>query len=101
AIKFESIPLATSCSATEAGEGIFQSWKAGENMTQQYVTHKHIFTSLVRELNQLLDGEVIITNEAGVIMASTDSKRVGTIHVGAKIAMETSHRLNMTGERCR
>jgi len=70
-------------------------------MTQQYVTHKHIFTSLVRELNQLLDGEVIITNEAGVIMASTDSKRIGTFHEGAKIAMEKKHRMNMTGERSR
>src|SRR5699024_11982429 len=40
-------------------------------------------------------------NEAGVIMASTDSKRIGTFHEGAKIAMEKKHRMNMTGERSR
>lgn len=68
-------------------------------MVQQFINQKHIFTSLVHELCQLLDGEVIITNEAGIIIASTDPNRIGAFHEGAKLAMQNKRQMNMTAER--
>lgn len=58
-----------------------------------------IFTSLVNELNKLINEEIIITNEKGIIVASTAKNRVNDFHEGAFLAMEKREKMIMTRER--
>ncbi len=44
-------------------------------------TFKHIAQSIVEQISPILDFPVIITDDAGVIVGSTDSKRLGSLHV--------------------
>lgn len=67
-------------------------------MQQKYFNNQRIFTSLASELTQLLEEEVIITNELGVIIASTDLKRIDDFHEGAKLVMEKEKEMHMTKE---
>ncbi|MDY0394375.1 sugar diacid recognition domain-containing protein [Virgibacillus halophilus] len=57
-------------------------------MAQSALYNRNVFTSLVEELSRLIDGEVIITNEQGMIVASTDRDRLGAFHEGAQLAMQ-------------
>lgn len=57
-----------------------------------------IFHSLVQEINTLINEDVIITNEAGVIVASTETKRIGDYHEGAYLSMKNQVNMVMTKE---
>lgn len=57
-----------------------------------------IFTSLVEEVTNAINEEVIITNEVGIIIASTDKRRIGDYHEGAYLAMKHQEMMVMTGE---
>ncbi|MFC4409088.1 CdaR family transcriptional regulator [Chungangia koreensis] len=53
---------------------------------------------LVKELSELIEQSIIVTDQHGVIIASTDRSRLNTIHEGATLAMETRQELPMTEE---
>lgn len=57
-----------------------------------------IFTSLVQEINHLINEDVIITNEDGTIVASTDPSRLDYFHEGAFLAMKQRKTISMTNE---
>ena len=57
-----------------------------------------IFHSLVLEMNKLINEDVIITNEVGNIVASTEAKRIGDYHEGAYLAMKNRVSMVMTKE---
>jgi sugar diacid utilization regulator len=38
---------------------------------------------IVKEVKKLIDEEIIVVNKDGIIIASTDQKRVGEFHEGA------------------
>src|SRR5690625_4019784 len=58
-----------------------------------------IFASLVKEINHSINEDVIITNEKGMIVASTDKKRMGHFHEGAFLAMKNRDKMIMTEEK--
>jgi len=66
-------------------------------MDQVFET-KTIFHALVQEINKLINEDVIITNELGVIVASTEKERIGNYHEGADLAMNNRIRMVMTKE---
>lgn len=55
-------------------------------------------TQLVKELSELIEQQVIVTDQHGLIIASTDPSRLHSIHEGATLAMETRRELQMTEE---
>lgn len=57
-----------------------------------------IFASLVKELTNLINEDIIITNEKGVIVASTERNRIGNYHEGAYMAMNKREKMIMTQE---
>lgn len=61
-----------------------------------FIQKDTIFASLVRELQQLINEDVIITDEKGIIVASTDAKRINDYHEGAYIAMLDKKKMVMT-----
>src|SRR5699024_10285054 len=58
-----------------------------------------VFNLLVTEINRTIGEQVICTNEAGVIVASTEEDRIGQFHEGAKQAMQCKTYLYMTEEK--
>src|SRR5699024_7761274 len=57
-----------------------------------------VFPALVNEITDSINEEVIITNEEGFIVASTDKKRIGNYHEGAYLAMKNQKKMVMTKE---
>lgn len=57
-----------------------------------------IFHALVKEMNKLINENVIVTNEAGVIVASTQEDRIGDYHEGAYLSMKNRVSMVMTKE---
>lgn len=70
----------------------------GESAMQPLFQTDQIFKSLVREINQLINEDVIITDENGVIVASTELARVNEFHEGAYLAMKKREKMIMTKE---
>lgn len=58
----------------------------------------NLFASLVEEITAYIDEQIIITNEHGVIVASTDQSRIGNYHEGAYLAMKKQKKMVMTEE---
>src|SRR5690625_3576615 len=61
----------------------------------------NLFASLVEEITAYIDEQVIITNEYGVIVASTDQSRIGNYHEGAYLAIKKQKKMVMTEEMAR
>lgn len=61
----------------------------------------NVFASLVDEITAYIDEEIIITNENGIIVASTDQTRIGNYHEGAFLAMKKQKKMIMTEELCK
>src|SRR5690625_3157189 len=61
-----------------------------------FIQKDTIFASLVNELQQLMNEDVIITDEKGTIVASTDENRVNDYHEGAYLAMLRQGKMVMT-----
>src|SRR5690625_3848754 len=59
---------------------------------------REIFTALVQEINNLINEDVIITNDEGIIVASTDKRRINGFHEGAFLAMSERKKMIMTQE---
>src|SRR5690625_4464292 len=68
----------------------------GENKMLPFTQKDTIFASLVNELQQLINEDVIITDEKGIIVASTDEKRINKFHEGAYLAMVHQEKMIMT-----
>src|SRR5699024_2098036 len=58
----------------------------------------HIFSLLVWEIQKLINEDVIVTNEYGKIVASTDESRLNKFHEGALLAIKQRKQLMMTKE---
>lgn len=58
-----------------------------------------VFKLLVTEINRTIGEQVIFTNEAGVIVASTVENRIGQFHEGARQAMQCKTYLYMTEDK--
>lgn len=50
---------------------------------------------IVKELGQLIQEEIIVTNQKGVIKASTEPERIGSFHEGSLLAMRKKQILHM------
>lgn len=57
-----------------------------------------IFSALVNEITNSINEEVIITNEQGIIVASTIKDRINSYHEGAYLAMKKREKMIMTEE---
>lgn len=57
-----------------------------------------IYNAIVREINRLIDEQVILTNEQGVIVASTNLDRIGSFHEGSYLAMKNKEKMIMTDD---
>ncbi|MCC2251089.1 helix-turn-helix domain-containing protein [Virgibacillus sp. AGTR] len=57
-----------------------------------------IYNAIVREINRLIDEQVILINEQGVIVASTNSDRIGSFHEGSYLAMKNKEKMIMTDD---
>src|SRR5690625_1559848 len=64
-------------------------------MEQLFKTDR-VFSALVNEVTNLINENVIITNEKGVIVASTETRRIGDYHEGAYLAMKSQQKMVMT-----
>ena len=51
---------------------------------------------IVREVKKLIDEDIIVVDTSGTIIASTEQKRVGNYHEGARIAAERREKLIIT-----
>ena len=49
---------------------------------------KSAATDLIREISSVIDYDINIMNENGVILASTDKERVGQFHEGAHLVIK-------------
>ena len=56
---------------------------------------------IVKELSTLIDQHVILTDQNGFVMASTDPSRLNTYHEGAFIAMKNRQEFHMTIDMCK
>jgi carbohydrate diacid regulator len=54
--------------------------------------------NIVKEVRKLIGEDIIVVNTDGNIIASTDKKRVGTFHEGARIASQRKRKLIITEE---
>ena len=50
-------------------------------------------SKIVREVQQVIQEDIIVVNVEGIIMASTEPERIGTFHEGATIVMKTKQKL--------
>ncbi len=53
---------------------------------------------ILNEVESLITENIIVVNSEGTIIASTDKSRVGVLHEGAKIVMNTKEKLYITNE---
>jgi len=56
---------------------------------------------IVKELSLLIEQSVILTDQNGYIVSSTDASRLDTYHEGAFLAMKNREELHMTDEMCK
>lgn len=70
-------------------------------MMQSLFKTDNVFAYLVEEVTAYIDEQVIITNEAGIIVASSERSRIGNYHEGAYLAMKNQQKMIMTEEMCR
>ncbi|SHG07220.1 CdaR family transcriptional regulator [Ornithinibacillus halophilus] len=56
------------------------------------------YSSVVNEVRKLINEDVIITNEDGIIVASSDPSRMNKFHEGSVISMQKKENLIMTEE---
>ncbi|WP_156857917.1 sugar diacid recognition domain-containing protein [Oceanobacillus sp. AG] len=54
------------------------------------------YSSIVQEIRDLINEDVILTNQEGIIVASTDNARINNFHEGAFIAMKSKKNMEMT-----
>ncbi|CDQ42020.1 Sugar diacid regulator [Virgibacillus salexigens] len=57
-----------------------------------------LYQSIVLEINRLIKEQVILTNDQGVIVASTNTERLGIFHEGAFLAMQKKEKMIMTDQ---
>lgn len=57
---------------------------------------QHLAEKIISEVRKLLDEDIILTDTNGIIIASTDPKRIRQFHEGAKIASEKKTKLIIT-----
>ena len=57
-----------------------------------------LYTNVVNEVNNLIKEEVILINEEGVIVASTDPSRVNDFHEGGLLSIQRKEKMIMTEE---
>lgn len=50
-------------------------------------------SKIVREVQQVIQEDIIVVNVEGIIMASTEPERIGNFHEGATIVMKTKQKL--------
>lgn len=53
---------------------------------------------IVKELSDLMEQHVVVTDRTGFVIASTDSARINTFHEGAAIAIRNKEQLHITEE---
>lgn len=53
---------------------------------------------IVNEVTGILNEEIIVVNDNGIIIAGSDQKRVGTFHEGAQIAVKKKEKIIITKE---
>mgnify|MGYP001159192169 CR=1 FL=1 len=58
--------------------------------------NQQILSSLVYEIKDLIDKDVFLANEDGIIIASTDQEKINHFHEGAYLAMKTGEKMVMT-----
>ncbi|MBP2257744.1 CdaR family transcriptional regulator [Virgibacillus alimentarius] len=56
-------------------------------------------SKIIDEVQTIIDEDLIIVNENGNIIASTDKDRVGSFHEGAKMVMQTERKYDITTEK--
>lgn len=65
---------------------------------QQLFQTERLFKSLVKQINKFINEDVIITNETGIIVASTDLDRIDVFHEGAFLAMKQDKNIIINDE---
>lgn len=65
---------------------------------EEYMLIQELAEKIVMEVRKLLDEDIIVVDTNGIIMASTDPKRVSTFHEGALIASQRKQKLIITEE---
>ncbi|WHY00150.1 sugar diacid recognition domain-containing protein [Neobacillus sp. DY30] len=58
--------------------------------------HPDLAEKIVREVQRLITEEIIVVNTEGIIMASTNTDRIGTFHEGALITSQQKKKLIIT-----
>lgn len=66
---------------------VFQDRGQGEMLSIE------LASKIVREVQQVIQEDIIVVNVEGIIMASTEPERIGTFHEGATIVMKTKQKL--------
>ncbi|WP_144340840.1 CdaR family transcriptional regulator [Paenibacillus darwinianus] len=56
---------------------------------------------IIREVESALNERLIVVDDQGIIIASTEQERIGTFHEGATIVMSTRRKLHITEEDVR
>lgn len=56
----------------------------------------HFYSSVVEEVRNLINEDVILTNNEGIIVSSTDKTRINSFHEGAFLAMKNKKNMVMT-----
>ncbi|MFD2044573.1 CdaR family transcriptional regulator [Ornithinibacillus salinisoli] len=56
------------------------------------------YATVVQEVHKLINEDVILTNQEGTIVASTDPSRIGQFHEGALLSMQKKQNMFMTEE---
>ncbi|KIL49442.1 CdaR family transcriptional regulator [Jeotgalibacillus soli] len=54
---------------------------------------------IIKEVQLVMTENIIVVDERGIIIASTDEGRIGTFHEGATIVMKTKQKLYITKEK--
>lgn len=70
----------------------------GEKKVQQLFQTGEVFTSLVKEIHELMHIEVFIANEEGMIIASTMKERLNVFHEGAYLSLKKRKEIVVTEE---
>ncbi|GAA0610036.1 sugar diacid recognition domain-containing protein [Virgibacillus siamensis] len=65
---------------------------------KNFFYEEKFYSSVVHEIRNLINEEVILTNEEGLIVASTDTNRLHHFHEGAYLSMQKKEKMIMTEE---
>src|SRR5690625_1294216 len=65
---------------------------------QQLFQTSEIFSTLIEELQELMNLDMLITNEDGMIVACTDRERLNHFHEGAYLSLKNREEMIITEE---